>query len=236
MQTAMATDPWFSSWNYGLFQILFRYLPHTKITDELCDQLISNPLLSSWIFAACFYRYWHQGDAHTEWRRSYLFRTVLAFGLAGLVTLVVRPWVHWPAPVLNPDFQPLFPHYLWGNGSANCFPSHSTLAYFTIAAGFWPLNRKLSVCLSIFALSFVSFPRVYAGGHYPIDVLFSCVLGLSVLAGAWHWPVAARAASGSLTLKLPSWLKDSLMFLWVFELAEGFRASESLFRAVRHWL
>lgn len=224
----MTADPWFSLWNYDLFRILFQYLPHGKITDEFCDQLISNPLLSSWVFGACFYRYWNKSDEQTEERRSCLLKAVLAFGLAGLVTLIVRPWIHWPAPVLNPDFQPLFPRYLWGNGSANCFPSHSTLAYFTIAAGFWPLHRRLSLWLSVLALSLVSLPRVYAGGHYPIDVLFSCCLGLSILVATWCWPVLTKLATWPLRIELPGWLIDLVVFLWIFELAEGFRAAESL--------
>ncbi len=229
----MAADPWFSSWNYDLLQILFRHIPHSEITDECCKVLLSTPLLSTWVFAACFYRYWTKDDEQRARRRRYLVSAVAAFGIASLVTLILRPWIYWPAPVLSPKFQPLFPRVLWGNGSENCFPSHSTLAYFTIGAGFWPLNRRLSVLLSVMALLFISFPRVYAGGHYPVDVLFSCILGVLVLVSMWRWPVFASMSNWPPARNLPGALQELIFFLWVFELGEGFRSVELLTSVAR---
>lgn len=225
----MSADPWFSSWNYNLLKILFRCIPHSRTTDDLCEALLFNPLLSTWVFAFCFYRFWTKDDEQKAERRHYLVIAVVAFGIAGLVTVILRPWIHWPAPVLHADFQSLFPGYLWGNGVGNCFPSHSTLAYFTIAAGFWPLNRRLSLCLAGVALVLISFPRVYEGGHYPIDVLFSCFLGTLVLAALWHWPFLVRMSNSSAGPKLPGIVfGDLIFFLWVFELGEGFRGVQLL--------
>ena len=229
----MIADPWFSSWNYHLFQILFSVLPHGPVTDEICRELLLTPLLSTWVFAACFYWYWTNDDEQKARRRHYLLNAVAAFGIAGLITIVLRPWIHWPAPVLNPQFKPLFPRDYWGNGSPNCFPSHSTLAYFTISVGFWPLNRRLSICLSVVALLFVSWPRVYVGGHYPIDVLFSCILGTTALAAMWRWPIFAGAAGWKTLRKLPKVVRALIFFLWVFELGETFHSLEE-FAGVIH--
>jgi membrane-associated phospholipid phosphatase len=229
----MFADPWFSTWNYRLFQVLFRLLPHNAITDDYCDLLILTPVLSTWVFAACFYQYWTKNDEQQAWRRSYLVRAVVALGIAGFMTLVLRPWIHWPAPDLNPHFQLLFPPYLWGNGSKNCFPSHSTLAYFMMAAGFWPLNRRLSLWLSGMALFFISLPRVYEGGHYPVDVVFSCVLGVLVLVAVWRWPVPASLSNWWTGRKSQGAMWDLIFFLWVFELGEGFRSLELLASVAR---
>jgi len=230
----MSTDPWLSTWNYHLLQLLFRLIPHSRVTDELCDQLIVNPLLSTWVFAACFYRFWTKDDEQTARRRRYLAGAVFAFGIAGVATLILRPWIYWPAPVLNPRFQPLFPRYLWGNGSANCFPSHSTLAYFIIAVGFWPLNRRLSFWLSGMVVFFISLPRVYEGGHYPVDVLFSCLVGILVLVAVWRCPVFRNLSTRSEGRQSQEAVRDAILFLWTFELGEGFRSVESLVRMARH--
>jgi membrane-associated phospholipid phosphatase len=229
----MAAEPWFSAWNYDLFRMLFRYVPHSDVTDEYCKVLLATPLLSTWVFAFCFYRYWTKNDELTAWRRRCLVTAIVAFAIAGLVTLILRPWIYWPAPVLSPRFQPLFPRLFWGNGSENCFPSHSTLAYFTIGAGFWPMNRRLSVLLSITALLCVSFPRVYVGGHYPIDVLFSCILAVLVLAVLWHWPVLSNRLSWPPAGNSPGTLEDLIFFLWIFELGEGFHSTELLASVAR---
>jgi membrane-associated phospholipid phosphatase len=222
----MTSDPWFHGWNYEILRVIFRLIPHQKATDDFFESLIFNPLLSTWIFAFTFYWFWTKDSEQKEQTRGYLLIAIGAFFIACLVTLILRPWIHWAAPVLRTDFQPLFPSYLWGNGVANCFPSHSTLAYFTIAAGFWPLHRRLSMGLMITALLLISFPRVYEGGHYPIDVLFSCSLGTVVLIIFWHWPFLLGLSKSKPVKSAP--LGQILFFLWVFELGEGFRGLQLL--------
>jgi len=228
----MHLDPWFSSWNDAFLRLLFDRIPHSRVTDEFSDLLISNPLLSAWVFSAWFYRYWMKEDEDRSNHKQELTSAVIALVVAGVVTLVLRPWIHWPAPVLNPAFRSLFPQNLWGNGNGNCFPSHSTLAYFTIAAGFWTLNRWLSVWLCAMSLLFVALPRIYLGGHYPIDVLFSCILAIFTLMAVRRLRRARRAPSD-----LPGFAERALsaiFYLWVFELGEGFRSAESLVRMGQH--
>jgi membrane-associated phospholipid phosphatase len=234
-ESLMAVDPWFSHWNYELLRILFQFIPHTEFADECVKVLLSAPLVSTWVFAACFYRFWTINDERTTWRRHSLVSAILALAIANVVTLVLRPWIHWPAPARNPAFQALFPSDLWGSGTANCFPSHSTLAYFTIALGFWQLNRRLSLLLSGMVLLFISLPRMYAGGHYPVDVLFSCLLAILVLAAVMRWPGAVEALYSS-SSRLATNFKDLVFFLWVFELGEGFHSGELLVSLARRVL
>jgi len=219
-------DPWFPQWNYELLDALFRLLPYSASREDWFQFFISNPLVCTWFFAVLFYRFWTIDDEQQRMRRDCLFRIIVALSAAVLVTGAIRPWISWPAPVRNPAFHALFPSYLWGNGSRNCFPSHSTLAYFTVAAGFWPLDRRVSVIMSVFALACVSLPRVYVGGHYPVDILFSCGLGIGALIAVWRCQVPTvvscwlhRRGSGTAT-------REWLMFLWIFELGEGFRGTE----------
>jgi hypothetical protein len=41
------------------------------------------------------------------------------------------------------------------------------------------------------------------GGHYPIDVLFSCLLGIVALIAMWNWPALAKAPAWTPLRKLP---------------------------------
>ena len=229
-------DPWFSHWNHVVLEGLFRCIPHSQTTDDRFGDLISTPLLGTWIFAAFFFRFWMIDDELQTQRRRGLFRTVVAIGIAFFVTAAIRPFISWPAPVLNPRFQSLFPGYLWGQGRWNCFPSHSTLAYFMVAAGFWSLNRGLSVSLSLLALGIVSLPRVFLGGHYPIDILFSCVLGIGTLAVVGRWRESRTIQGWLIRRGRGTAIRDWLLFLWVFELGGGFRGTEFLVAAVRRLL
>ena len=234
MATTMA-DPWFSHWNYILLKALFRAIPHTPGTDDWFDFVITCPFLGTWFFAVVFYLLWARDDEKLLRRRSYLLQSVLAVGAAFLFTAVIRPWIRWPAPVLNPAFQPLFPPYLWGSGTKNCFPSHSTLAYFTVTMGLWRLNRGLSVLLSLLVLACVSTPRMYLGGHYPIDVIFSCALGLCTLLCVWRWHVPNGISTWLIRKGSGTTVRDCLFFLWTFELGEGFRGAELVSGAVHHF-
>jgi len=229
-------DPWFSEWNYRTLQALFHVLPHRGSTDTLFDFLDFNQLVSTWIFAASFYLFWIIDYGRTMWRRCRLFQIVVAFGIAIPITLIVRPWISWPAPVLNPRFRVLYPSYFWGNGNLNSFPSHSTLAYFMVAAGVWPLNRRASLWLSVGVLTLISLPRLYVGGHYPIDVLASLVLVIVVLALVWRWQVPASVASWLVRSGPGTFLREFLLILWVFELGEGFRGSTNILFEIRHYL
>lgn len=150
---------------------------------------------------------------------------------------MVRPWISWPAPSLNRNFQSLYPGYLWNTGSADCFPSHSTLIYFTVAAGLLPLSRWVSLILSAAVLGMISLPRVYVGGHYPVDVLASLLLTILVLPVVWRWNVPEPAINwlnekGYSTSIL---LRELVLMLWLFELGEGFTGSTSALKHLYHY-
>jgi membrane-associated phospholipid phosphatase len=229
--------PWFSDWNHRLLEALFRFLPHTASREDWFEFWIANPLIGTWFFAAFFYSLWSIDDEQQLRRREILFRALVAIAVACLLTLAIRPWIKWPSPLRDPAFQGLFPRYFWGGGSMNCFPSHSTLVYFTVAAGFWPLRRSLSVALALFALISVSLTRIYLGGHYPVDVLFSIVLGLGSLAAVSQWRIPASVSRWLTQRGLGTTVRDWLLFLWIFELGEGFRGTEfmvGLVHAMRH--
>jgi undecaprenyl-diphosphatase len=213
---------------------MFRLIPHSITADEFCDLLIWNPILTTWWFAAAFFLYWTNKSCDQEKRRACLITVVVALALAGIVTMALRPFVYWAAPSLNPTFQRLFPRYRWGTGNVNCFPSHSTLVYFLTALGFWPINRMLSFSLSSATLLLISLPRLYVGGHYPVDVLFSCILSMFTLLAAWRWVTPRIKKLTNHGFAVPQPLGRLLLFLWLFELGEGFHGSELLVSYIHH--
>ena len=208
-----------------MLQEFFLLFPHNGARDTLAQFLTTNALSSTWIFAAAFYAYWRIEDARTRWRRARLLETFVAFSLAMLVTLAVRPWIAWPAPSLISPFQQLYPDYFWHEGNPNSFPSHSTLVYLIVAAGIWPFKRWLSALLTLLVLLVISLPRIYVGGHYPVDVIAAILLaGIAVWAA--H-AICSQVRVSTLLAQIVSkgLLLEIFLFLWLFELAEGFRSS-----------
>ena len=213
-------------------QWLFHVIRHRGSTDTFFDFLTFNHLVSTWIFAAVFYLYWRIADERTIWRRWRLTQLVIALAVVVAISLIIRPWISWPAPALNPNFRNLYPNYFWGNGSYDSFPSHATLAYFLVALGVWPLNRRLAVALILWVLAFISLPRIFVGGHYPIDVIASLVLGIAVLLPVWRWNPEESSLQWLVTPK-NTW-RELVLILWLFELGEEFRGvTNALFQIKR---
>jgi len=234
MQLNITPRPWFSDWNFHILQELFRLVPHNLKRDSFADFLTMNALASTWIYAAVFYLYWRIDDVRTTWRRTRLLEIFFAFFLAMLVTLAWRPWIAWPAPNLVPRFQILYPRYFWNEGNLNCFPSHSTLIYLIVAVGIWPFKRWLSALLILWVLLGISLPRVYVGGHYPVDVLASILLTAIVIL-LTRLICAKRQVSTLFERFLAKkMLIEGVLFLWLFELADGFRSSYSIATYVAH--
>ena len=220
--------PWFYSFNHWLLALTVRLFPLTDPHMNFAEFFMHNRLVSGFVFAAATYYFWSLRDDRSEWRRARILEAIAACIAAVIFTLALRPFVGTLPPCRTPGFQELFPPYLWRFGSGNSFPSHSTLVYFVMAAGLWPLSRKCSAILCAWVLLAVSLPRVYVGGHYPTDVLASVVMALAFLWLAWRagesrWGIRSLdriAMSGS-------WIELAIFF-WLFELGEGFRGSGEL--------
>ena len=59
------------------------------------------------------------------------------------------------------------------------FPSNAAAFAFAMAAGVWLVDRRLSLIIGAAAFVF-SFGRVYAGMHYPLDVVGGALIGILV--------------------------------------------------------
>jgi len=228
--------PWFEELNYRFFLALFRFIPPTSGANHFFESLIANPLLSTWIIAMVFFRFWIREDGETTERRVVLTRMLIALVVAVALSLLPRPWVYWPAPNSNPPYEHLFSRYLQGTGTQNCFPSHSTLVYFTVALGLWPIDRRWSTALVLLTLACISLPRVYIGGHYPVDVVASIFLSVVVLVFVSRASIADKLANRLVSGYGKSAVGSWIFLLWTFELGEGFRGSELIGRAICRFL
>jgi membrane-associated phospholipid phosphatase len=227
-------EPWLPNSNYFILQALFSVLPHSVHVDTTLEFINRNRLVSTWIFALVFYLLWRIEDPVTEWRRGCLLQVVIAFGVAVAVTIAIRPWIRWPAPAMQPRFRDLYPRYFWGNGAVDSFPSHSTLTYLVVSLGIWSVNRRASVILTGLVAPLIMLPRIYVGGHYPIDVVASILLAVFVvwIVRRWDLPLRVTKALGP-ECKNPL-IRETLLLLWVFELGQEFGGLVGILSGFQH--
>src|SRR5215469_15532451 len=128
MFLALQSQPWFAPLNYNFLIHLYRLWPFTHLRIATAETFVFNPWLSTVPFALAYYLTWREtngGVMALEVRRKQLLGILLACFVAVVVTILVRPWVSWPAPSHASNFSSLYPSYLWAYGNENCFPSHS---------------------------------------------------------------------------------------------------------------
>jgi membrane-associated phospholipid phosphatase len=226
-------QPWFKILNHSFLVYLYRVWPFSHLHVTIAEIFIQNPWISTLPFALAFYVAWCETSEGVARRRQRLLEIPLTCIIAVAVTVALRPWVAWPSPSHAPDFQALYPAYLWAYGNENCFPSHSTLICLIVAIGLLPLHRKIAAILIAFVFVAISLPRIYVGGHYPIDVAVSAILAV-----ACYWVVRTLSLLARVQAVL-SWAasrglwSECAVFLWSFELGDGFRGTLMTFKTLR---
>lgn len=104
--------------------------------------------------------------------------------------------------------------------------------YILVAFGFWPLSRTISVLSAVFVLLFISLPRIYVGGHYPIDVLSTLPLAVAVLLPVSWWAGGSELANRLVRVFSAGGWAGFFLFLWFFELAESFGSFGDVLRRI----
>jgi membrane-associated phospholipid phosphatase len=178
-------------------------------------------------FGAVLFILWirSERDGRAEYRRRIL--TILAGSVAaGALALAAGYLISWPPPIRDHDLVRLFPSAMQSNPNTNCFPSVSTAAYGSIAAGVYSLHKTTGWGLWVLVAIFIALPRMFVGGHYLTDAMVGAGLGLLGYAAAKYLLEAKviskldffadRQPLAQLALRL-------LMFVWIVQVTVEFR-------------
>ncbi|MFB7641324.1 undecaprenyl-diphosphatase [Peribacillus butanolivorans] len=105
-------------------------------------------------------------------------RAVLYAGGTGVIALVVNVLIaqiyYEPRPFVTHHIHTLIPH-----AKDSSFPSDHSTGAFTIAIAMCFRNKKIGIPMFILAL-LTGFSRIWAGLHYPFDVLGSLMVAIVV--------------------------------------------------------
>jgi len=215
-------------------------LNRAPVFDLGVQSAIRHQVLGGFWFAAVLYIYWVKAardeDKETQFR---ILTTLCGSVLAILLALAAESVVSWPPPMRNPMLKSVFPPYFDISPSVNCFPSLSTTLYGSVAAGIYPVSKRVGTLLWIAVVFAVALPRMYVGGHYLSDVLVGAALALVGYSSArlllckWLRPRAESLVAGKGLGRL-AW--EVLMFVWILQVAIEFRDAIWVKRAIQFFL
>lgn len=152
--------------NYELFKSIHNLSGHSSALDDLMVFITDKAI---YIFALVLLVLWFFGGKSMK-------RAVLYAGGTGVIALVVNVLIaqiyYEPRPFVTHHIQTLIPH-----AKDSSFPSDHSTGAFTIAISMWFRYKKIGISMFILAL-LTGFSRIWAGLHYPFDVLGSLMVAI----------------------------------------------------------
>ncbi len=143
--------------------------------DRVARWLVSDYLVPV-ALALALVALWYVEPERAARQRSQIgvFVALTAMGLASLTVFWLNAVYFRPRP-----FETLDVTLLFYRATDSSFPSNATAAVFGIAAAVWGVNRRLGTALLV-AAGLYGLARVYAGVHYPLDVVAGAIIGTAM--------------------------------------------------------
>ncbi len=143
--------------------------------DRIMELVVSDYLVPVSLALALVGMWFAGGDKLTRQRYQIgVFVALSAMALASLAVFTINAAYFRPRPFVDHEVTRLF--YAPTDSS---FPSNPAAAAFAIAAAMWAVNRRLGSLL-LTAAALYGFARVYAGVHYPLDIVAGALIAIVV--------------------------------------------------------
>ena len=161
----------------ALFLAVNGFVGTVAILDEAAALVASDYMVPKALALALIAMWFTERDRTERMRRQIGVITALtAMSLASLIVFIINMFYFRPRP-----FEDLDANLLFYRPTDSSFPSNAAAAAFGIAFAVWGTRRGLG-WMAIAAASAYGLARVYAGVHYPTDIL-----GGAAIAAAAAW-------------------------------------------------
>ena len=145
------------------------------LVDELARLVVSDYLVPVALALVLIAMWFMEQDRAVRSRHQIgVFVALTAMALSSLGVFIVNFAYFRPRP-----FEDLEVELLFYRPTDSSFPSNAVAAVFGIAFGIWGVHRKLG-WISIGAASLYGLARIYAGVHYPLDILGGVAIAVPV--------------------------------------------------------
>ena len=158
-----------------LFLLINGFVGVVPFVDRIAQWIVSDYLMPIALALALVFMWFVDRDRDIRAQRQVgVFVALTAMALSNSVVFILNFFYFRPRPFVNADVALLF-----YKPTDSSFPSNAVAAVFGLAFGIWGVNRRLG-WVAIGAASLYGLARVYAGVHYPLDILAGAAIAAVV--------------------------------------------------------
>lgn len=139
------------------------------VSDYLVPVSMGLVLLSLWFMG--------EGPLARQRHQIGVYVALASMGLSSLAVFIINTQYFRLRPFDGIDGHDVI--LLFYQPTDSSFPANPAAVTFGLAAGVWGVNRPVGAVLLV-ASGMFGFARVYAGVHYPLDVLAGALIGIVV--------------------------------------------------------
>lgn len=158
-----------------LFLLINGFVGMAPFVDRFAQWVVSDYLVPIALALMLIFMWFIDRDREVRVRRQLgVFVALTSMALSNSVVFILNFYYFRPRPFVDNDVSLLF-----YRPTDSSFPSNAVAAVFGLAFGIWGVNRRLG-CIAIVAASLYGLARVYAGVHYPLDILAGAAIAVPV--------------------------------------------------------
>ncbi len=159
------------SWDKNLFLFINNFTGEVPILDYVVKLVVNEYFVPVTLSLIILY-IWFKKYKVIIGERRVLVIAAFSVGLVNIIIQIANVFIIRARP-----FDTLDVNVLFYRPTDPSFPSNAAAVGFALAVSIFLVNKKLGV-FSIILASFYGFSRVYAGVHFPGDVLAGAIIGI----------------------------------------------------------
>ncbi len=158
-----------------LFLAINGFVGTLPLIDRVAQWIVSDYLVPVALALVLILMWFVEKDLEMRVRRQLgVFVSLASMALSSFGVMICNMFYFRPRPFVNLDVELLF-----YRPTDSSFPSNAVAAVFGIAFGIWGVDRRLGYA-AVGVGSLYGLARIYAGVHYPLDILAGVAIALVV--------------------------------------------------------
>jgi membrane-associated phospholipid phosphatase len=221
------------SFDQEIIEFILRHFSRSGFFLNLVQFMAQDNLLKGGVFSILIWYLWFRIATDDSGKRVQLLATLISVLFAVAISLIIGGL----APFRTRPF--LIPAYHFNSLTTvnapltllNSFPSDHAALFAGLATGFFFVSKRVGLLTMVYSFTYIFFPRLFLGFHYPSDLLVGTLIGIVVVV----FFIRSTALKNMISKwilpfsKNYPWYFYSILFIYTYQLADLFVGLKEIF-------